>query len=243
MASIRKRTNLIVVHVSATPPSMDIGAAEIDRMHKAKGWSGIGYHFVVRRDGRVELGRPADQIGAHVEGWNSVSVGVCLVGGVDAHGQPQDNKTVAQTESLIALLGELVQRFPGAKICGHRDLSPDRDRDGVVEPDVFVKACRCFDAIPWAKAVGLPAAAIRGYWDRQAAPLVEQAVPDARTTYLQKLLARAGYAFGPIDGVVGDRTADAIEAFQKWNGLQLTRTFDEATARRLRERFEGKAAA
>jgi len=241
--AIRSRTDLLVVHVTATPSSRDIGAKEVDAMHRAKGWKGIGYHFVIRRDGTVETGRAINQIGAHVEGWNSVSVGVSLVGGVDERGSPQDNRTPHQTASLISLLKDLQARYPHALVCGHRDLSPDRDRDGVIEPDEFIKACPCFDAIAWARANGLRPANIRGYWDQRAPQIEALAAPDARTAYLQKLLARAGYAFGPIDGHLGKRTKAAIEQFQIWAGLKVTGTFDEQTVQHLRRRFEHKVAA
>jgi len=236
--AIRKRTDLIVVHVTATPPSRDIGAREVDAMHRAKGWSGIGSHYVIRHDGRIEPGRPFNQVGAHVEGWNSVSVGVSLVGGVDERGRAQDNRTEAQTASLKQLLADLVRRYPGATICGHRDLSPDRDGDGVIEPHEHVKACPCFDVIPWARANGLPAASIRGTWDRSAPPIDRLAPPDERTAWLQRLLARAGYAFGPIDGIAGKRTEAAIRQYQAWAGLPGTGRFDDATVVNLRAQFE-----
>lgn len=231
--ALRKRTDLIVVHVSATPPDRDIGAQEIDEMHRARGWRGIGYHYVIRRDGRVEQGRPENQVGAHVAGWNSVSLGVCLVGGVDADGRPQDSRTAAQTAALEKLLRALVGRYPGATICGHRDLSPDRDGDGAIEPHEYLKACPCFDVIPWARSVGLPAARIRGAWDTPNPP-----GPDDRTVYLQTLLKRAGYEFGPVDGIAGPKTRAALKRFQAAAGLPETGDFDAPTVARLRAMFE-----
>ncbi len=240
--AIRARTDWLVVHVSATRPSQDFGAVDIDRMHRAKGWQGIGYHFVIRRNGKVETGRALNQVGAHVEGWNSTSVGICLIGGIDDAGRPQNNATAAQMAALEQLLRELKGRYLHATICGHRDLSPDRDRDGVIEPHEHIKACPCFDAIPWARLKGLPAAAIRGVWDATAPSIDALSPPDARNAYLQRLLARAGYDFGPIDGVVGKRTKAAIGQFQKWESLPVTGMFDTSTVSRLRDRFEPKAA-
>ncbi len=240
--AIRSRTDLIVLHVSATPPSLDIGAREIDGMHKARGWKGIGYAYVIRRNGAVEKGRPDNQVGAHVEGWNSVSLGICVVGGVDARGKAENNGTPEQYAALERLLQDLLKRYPHAAVCGHRDLSPDGDRDGVIEPHEFIKECPCFDAIPWARSKGLPAAKIRGYWDHGAPPIGALTPPDARTVYLQRLLARAGYAFGPIDGLIGKRTIAAIRQFQLWCGLPQSGKFDEATVARLRARFEQKVA-
>ena len=82
----RRRTKFIIVHCSATSPSSDIGADEIDDMHLRRGWSGIGYHQVIRRDGEIEFGRHFDESGAHVKGQNFRSVGVCLIGGVNENG-------------------------------------------------------------------------------------------------------------------------------------------------------------
>lgn len=77
-----RQINRIIVHCSDTPPHMDIGAAEIWRWHtQDKGWSDIGYHYVIRRNGVVEAGRPLHKIGAHAKGHNSDSIGVCLIGG------------------------------------------------------------------------------------------------------------------------------------------------------------------
>lgn len=142
---VRTRTDYIVVHCSATGSNQDIGAAEIDKWHRAKGWQCIGYHYVIRRDGTVEEGRARDVIGAHVEGWNEVSVGVCMVGGVDANDitKAVNNFTPEQFESLKTLLLELKQAYPNAKIQGHRDF-----------PKV-AKACPSFDVAEWLKKVNL----------------------------------------------------------------------------------------
>lgn len=128
----------IVVHCAYTPPGMDVGAAEIDRWHKARGWSGIGYHFVIRRDGRVEKGRPLEKVGAHVAGHNAHSIGICLVGGKAREQDiPEDNYTAAQLAALRSLIEVLQARFPQADILGHRDF-----------PNVH-KACPCFDVRSW----------------------------------------------------------------------------------------------
>lgn len=143
---LRKSTDYLVPHCSATPPKLDIGVNEIRGWHVAKGWSDIGYHFVIRRNGAVEPGRPEDRVGSHVKNHNANTLGICLVGGVDAKQRPQNNFTPAQWASLQTLLMRLTARYPGAKILGHRDF-----------PNVH-KACPCFDAIKWASGLGLPAA-------------------------------------------------------------------------------------
>lgn len=132
----RTSTKYLVVHCAATKPTMDIGLREIRQWHRERGWLDIGYHFVIRRDGSVEKGREVTTVGAHVEGHNYESVGICMAGGIDAKGKPENNFTTAQFESLRALLGKLKADYPSAKIVGHRDLDPK-------------KACPSFDVASW----------------------------------------------------------------------------------------------
>ncbi|UFH48271.1 N-acetylmuramoyl-L-alanine amidase [Pseudomonas sp. KNUC1026] len=145
----RKHTRLLVVHCSATHSGQDIGVQEITRWHRARGWSTIGYHYVIRRNGTLETGRDEASIGAHVAGHNSDSIGICLIGGVDTQSQAQNNFTNAQLETLQHLLGLLQKRYPGTRIVGHRNLSPDRNGDGRITPNEWFKACPSFDIDAW----------------------------------------------------------------------------------------------
>lgn len=146
---------LLVIHCSATKASLDIGAAEINTWHIARGWHGIGYHYVIRRDGQIEYGRPHEQVGAHTKGHNNGSLGICMVGGLDDNAEAQDNFTAEQYEALTHLVGMLEYVYPGVAVMGHRDLSPDIDGDGVVGPHEWVKACPCFEVSEWyAEALG-----------------------------------------------------------------------------------------
>ena len=111
-----RKINKVFVHCSYTPASMDIGADEIRQWHLERGWSDIGYHFVIRRDGTLDLGRPAEKIGAHVRGHNSDSLGVCLVGG-----KPDANFTYKQYEMLYKLHDMLDTNFKNPEWLGHRD--------------------------------------------------------------------------------------------------------------------------
>lgn len=132
-----KSVDFLIIHCAATPPDMEIGAAEIKRWHLDRGWFDIGYHYVIRRDGIIEKGRPERRPGAHVRGANECSLGVCLVGGVDSDREPEDNFTVAQFDSLRDLIIELKYRYPEAGVIGHRDV-----------PGV-TKACPSFDVLEW----------------------------------------------------------------------------------------------
>lgn len=129
----------LVVHCAATPATMDIGAADIRDWHKARGWSDIGYHVVIRRKGSIEYGRPFDTMGAHVKGHNKTSIGICLVGGVDKQGNAEDNFTDEQYKSLERVLSALHLLFPDASVLGHKDFA------GVT------KECPCFDIKGWCK--------------------------------------------------------------------------------------------
>lgn len=138
--------NLIVIHCTASKEGVELSVADIDKMHKARGWKGIGYHYVIGLDGVPRLGRPVQEVGAHVKGHNGDSIGIVYVGGLDDDGKPKDTRTAAQKKSLVELLKMLKVQFKDAVICGHRDLSPDKDGDGVVEKHEWLKACPCFDA-------------------------------------------------------------------------------------------------
>lgn len=152
--------NKIVHHCSATRPGSRVDAKVIRGWHVApkarggRGWKDIGYHFVILPDGTVETGRALEKIGAHVAGFNTGSIGICWVGGLDASGRPADNRTPQQKAAQARLTRELAQRFglTAEDIYGHRDLSPDRDGDGVVERHEWLKACPCFDAPAEARA-------------------------------------------------------------------------------------------
>jgi len=127
----------ITVHCSASPITAKVDAKVIDRWHRERGFFCIGYHFVIKRDGVLEKGRPLDMAGAHVLGYNRKNIGVCLVGGVDADGKPEANYTDDQYHTLAMLLKELHENNPHAEIKGHCDY-----------PGV-TKACPCFDTRKW----------------------------------------------------------------------------------------------
>ena len=138
----------LVVHCAATPPNMDIGAKDIDLWHRRNGWFMIGYHNVIRRNGTIEAGRPLDRPGAHAQGFNEISLGVCLVGGVKSlpEAEPENNFTAEQFNSLEQLLRQWKHMHPQAQIVGHSSLP---------SPHARLKACPSFDVQAWLKTVGL----------------------------------------------------------------------------------------
>lgn len=126
-----RNVNVIVIHCSDTPATMDIGVNEIRRWHLERGFADVGYHYIIRRSGIVERGRNEDVVGAHVEGRNQDSIGVCFVGG-----KPDCNFTRQQWEALSRLVENLIDRYPAAVVLGHRDLNTG-------------KRCPCFDVKYW----------------------------------------------------------------------------------------------
>lgn len=130
----RRTINRIIVHCTATPEGRVETVESIRRMHKAKGWADIGYHYLIGLNGERWNGRNVNLVGAHCEGYNANSIGVCYVGGCDKNMKAKDTRTDKQKAALIALLKDLRKLYPKAKIVSHRDL----DRKG--------KACPSFDA-------------------------------------------------------------------------------------------------
>ena len=127
---------LLVIHCSAVRPDQTSSAAQIDTWHRRDRHYkfGIGYHYVVRRDGQIEPGRPEWMVGAHCKNHNAHSIGICYEGGLNARGQPADTRTLAQKLAMVQLLEILHRKYPKALIVGHHDLNP-------------LKACPCIDNV------------------------------------------------------------------------------------------------
>lgn len=127
-----RKINRIIIHCSATPEGKDFTVADITRWHKAQGYSTIGYHYVIYRDGSVHAGRPEEEVGAHCKGYNANSIGVCYIGGVASDGKtPKDTRTNAQKAALNTLVDKLLKKYPDATVHGHREFA--------------AKACPSFD--------------------------------------------------------------------------------------------------
>ena len=134
MKKSKRTITEIIVHCTATAEGKDYTVDDIRQWHKERGWSDIGYHYVIDRRGHILAGRDVDIIGAHCEGHNAHSIGVVYIGGVSAlNGKPKDTRTLSQKASLIRCLTELKSIYPQAKIYGHCDFTKS-------------KPCPCFDA-------------------------------------------------------------------------------------------------
>ena len=116
---------LIIIHCSATPEGRSLSFEECRRDHiMHRHFRDIGYHFYITRDGTVHDGRPIEKVGAHCEGHNSHSIGICYEGGLDANGKPADTRTEAQRKALKSLVERMHRLFPKALIVGLLDLNP-----------------------------------------------------------------------------------------------------------------------
>lgn len=141
-----RKINLIVIHCSATRVDRSLTAFDLETMHRRRGFNGTGYHFYIRKDGTTLPTRPIERIGAHVKGFNDGSIGICYEGGLDRRGRPADTRTPEQHTSLRLLVLQLKETFTDCRVCGHRDLSPDRNGNGEIEPEEWIKECPCFEA-------------------------------------------------------------------------------------------------
>ena len=139
-----RRIKYIAVHCTASHQSQTIESLKQKFRHK--GWVNPGYHYVVSPDGKITQLLDEDKISNGVKGFNSVSVNVAYIGGIDTNGKPIDNRTEEQKQSLRSLLKMLHKKYPAAVIQGHRDFSPDLNRDGRITSNEYIKGCPCFDA-------------------------------------------------------------------------------------------------
>ena len=128
----KRSINMLIVHCTATIEGKDFTVQQVRSWHLKRGWSDIGYHFLIYRDGSIHKGRDIDKSGAHTAGYNTHSIGICYVGGLDTNHKAKDTRTPEQKRALLKLLKELKALYPKASIHGHREFAN--------------KACPCFDA-------------------------------------------------------------------------------------------------
>lgn len=193
----------IVVHYSASFADQDLTVKDIDKMHRERGWQMVGYHYVIRRDGTVEQGRPESMVGAHVGNQNTGKIGICCIGGLERATGPNkgvDNRTPEQVESLIKLIRDLLKRYPGAKVVGHRDLAATQ--------------CPGFDVPAWWAKV-----------QKKAAPSPKPAIPTApaKTGHMgeqKRHVVAKGETWWSISQMYGLGVADLARA----NGASPTDT-------------------
>ena len=139
-----RQIKYIAVHCTAGSQKQSID--DLRAEFRRKGWKNPGYHFVVKPDGGIVQMLDEEKVSNGVKGYNSVSINVAYIGGIDAQGKATDNRTEAQKQSLENLLRILRGKYTKAVIQGHRDFSPDLNGNGKIEKCEWIKACPCFDA-------------------------------------------------------------------------------------------------
>jgi N-acetylmuramoyl-L-alanine amidase len=120
--SRRKETNYIVIHSTNTKPNVNLSARDIDERHRKRGLLKIGYHCIIKRDGTIEVGRPFNEIGAHIQEYDNQSIGVCIVGGKNTRGVVAPDYSAQQQKALYVLIKTLTYMYKDAKVVGHNKL-------------------------------------------------------------------------------------------------------------------------
>lgn len=147
--------NLIVIHCSGTKESCDFTERDLEASHRHRGFDGVGYHFYIRKNGNISPMRSIEKIGAHAKRYNKTSIGICYEGGLDDNGNPKDTRTPAQKHALNKLIRRLLSYYPQSRVCGHRDLSPDLNANGIIDPSEWIKQCPCYDVSKDMKTMNL----------------------------------------------------------------------------------------
>lgn len=148
----------LTIHASDTPEGRHVSYEQINAWDKAK-FGQISYHWVIELDGSMRRTLRDDQLGAHVGKKNTGNIGICYIGGRDANMHAyKDTRTDVQRKSMLTLVRTYRGRYPilkeAGRIKGHRDWSPDLDRDGLIESHEWLKVCPCFDVAAWLKEMG-----------------------------------------------------------------------------------------
>jgi N-acetylmuramoyl-L-alanine amidase len=116
-----RKLDRIILHCTATPEGRHVDVDTIRVWHKARGWSDVGYHFVIYIDGSVHAGRAVEKTGAHVSGHNATTIGVVYVGGTDAAGKAKDTMNAAQETAFVNLVKHLRDQYGPLTLHGHNE--------------------------------------------------------------------------------------------------------------------------
>ena len=238
MLSKRRSTKRLVLHHAAAEKC---SAEDIHRWHLANGWSGMGYHYLVRKDGSIWRGRPEDTVGAHAKNFNSTSIGVCFEGNFE--NEHMNEKQLAAGKELIA---DICSRYKlgVASVCGHRDLNatacPGRnfpfaelaaaaegapakseDSSTATKPSGQNRAVLAWQRAAIADGFKFPKFGADGYWGAECVAVAKKAIVKKRLVYSNKNLTKIVQAAVGVtaDGKCGRNTDAAIRAYQRSHGL------------------------
>lgn len=133
-----------MIHCSASRADRDFTEEDLEVCHRRRGFNGTGYHFYIRKNGDIKTTRKIERIGAHAKGYNRNSIGIAMREDLTAMAVLR-TRTEWQIHSMQVLILTLLRDYPGCQVCGHRDLSPDLNGNGEIEPEEWIKACPCFE--------------------------------------------------------------------------------------------------
>ena len=138
--------NIKYIFVHCTASQQTATVQQILKEFTQRGWRIPGYHYIVDPKGMLTQLIAEDRISNGVKGYNAESINVAYIGGIDSKKKAIDNRTPEQKKTLLNILTRLKKKYPNAIIMGHRDISPDKNHNGIVDPWERIKECPCFDA-------------------------------------------------------------------------------------------------
>lgn len=138
-----RKIERIFIHCTASHQTATID--DIKNEFKRKGWKNPGYHYVIDSGGGIHQLLDENEVSNGVYGYNKTSVNVAYIGGIDENCKAIDNRTDEQKKSLKSLVLQLKEKYPDAEVLGHRDISPDKNGNGIVDPWERIKECPCFN--------------------------------------------------------------------------------------------------
>lgn len=212
-----RKIKYIVLHCTAGPQTQTIAAIQAYWRNNL-GWKSPGYHIIIQPDGTPVQLLTLDKISNGVANYNTPSIHISYIGGIDAAGKPIDNRTDQQKATQIKLLDELKKGYPNAVVLGHRDFSTDKNGNGILEVWEWIKSCPSFDVREWIASMKLEAVAKpNGIIYKLNYPLIK----DGKVKEIQQALNATGIIQPKleVDGIFGADTDAAVKAFQDYMGL------------------------
>lgn len=147
-----RKVNWITLHCTGAAATQTLES--IQAHWRSLGWRNPGYHYLITIDGTVHVLAPHSQVTNGVAGHNANAIHVAYTGGVDSFGRIADTRTTAQRNAMAKLVNELAAQYPTSAILGHRDFSPDKNRNGRIEEHEWIKACPSFSVKAWLQEIG-----------------------------------------------------------------------------------------
>lgn len=198
-----RKINYIVLHCTAGPQTQTVES--IKNHWKHLGWKSVGYHRLIAADGTIHNLADYSVPTNGVQGFNSQSIHISYIGGVK-DGRPVDNRTDAQKGAMERLVREAHGLFPNAAIVGHRDFSPDKNRDGIIQENEWIKACPSFSVKTWLNDIGFKS---------------DNKKPALRTIAKVNLREGAGTSFPALEVLNVNTTVQYIAQSEGWTMVNV----------------------